>query len=501
MPGVADDLHRSADAIVHFEGHAGRSKPGHGPVELHYQALVRPALESQSAEGVVVRYDDLVVDHMDHVGIVPDDLGRERSATDLHAVDVVLGQMVSDDQRAVVIGVLLGRFDPASAASPIGLHGRVQCVDVDTDYGAFIASENVIGDHRLGAPNEDRRGSRPHASVSITPTAARIVVDHAIGDSHIRLLDFDGIEEVEVPFDGGLTAGVGDERMVDATLGDRGEVQAGPIPRHGARTQRIHRRDERSGCPVTSIQQRGKDHGIAEVPLGNQLGTDFGLNACPIQFDDDTGIDCQSRIGSRQQPGGSRVLPRSAGGPGDDQVLGNQVDDVDIIEAGIDFEFVCLLPFEGVDANENTVERIIHQVIAVDIGPYTVVVGREGVGLELRVLEAVWIPRQGRIGALNDRIRGDRGSGFDHVDRRVHATEGIHLDLPTAVAHVRMVDVVQKDAFIFQDRAVECPIQILPKDETTPVTLLGQGRSLRLAVAADLLVVERGEVDAVFRRT
>ena len=251
----------------------------------------------------MVGYDDLVVEHVNNVGIVPDDLGRQRSAADHHAVDVVFGQLVSDDQRTVVIGVFLGRFDLASASSPVGLHGRVQGVDVNTDNGAFVASEDVVRDHRLGASDEDRRGCRPHASVSIAAAAARIVVDHAMGDSHVGLMDFDGIEVIEVSFDGRFAAGMGDEYMVQASLGNRGEVQAAPIPRPGACTGWIPGCVERSGCPVTGIQQRSKGDGIADVPLGNQLGADFGFNACPIRFDDDAGIDGQSGVRSSNMLG------------------------------------------------------------------------------------------------------------------------------------------------------------------------------------------------------
>ena len=153
------------------------------------------------------------------------------------------------------------------------------------------------------------------------------------------------------------------------------------------------------------------------------------------------------------------------------------MNDIDIVESSSNFELVDRAPFYGSDPHENAVGRVGDQVVAMNIGPDTIVIGRVMGGLELRVGKAVRVGRHGRVGTLDDRVERDGWPGLDHVDRRVNVADRIDVDLPAAKTHVRMVDVVEEDALVLQDHAIERPIQIGPKDQPAPISLFGYGRT------------------------
>ena len=78
MVGHADDLHRAADRSLMSSGTPAAVKPGGRAQQLDDQAFGRAALQSErAAQGELRVGDDLVFDHVDDVGVVPD---RRRSS-------------------------------------------------------------------------------------------------------------------------------------------------------------------------------------------------------------------------------------------------------------------------------------------------------------------------------------------------------------------------------------------------------------------------------------
>ena len=90
MPWLTDDLDRSADPVVDVQRSSRRRDPGLGTIQLHHQRLIRAALQTQSAERVLIRHvHGFVTEHVHDIRVVPHALGRQRGPADLHAVDVV----------------------------------------------------------------------------------------------------------------------------------------------------------------------------------------------------------------------------------------------------------------------------------------------------------------------------------------------------------------------------------------------------------------------------
>ncbi len=107
IAGSADDLQRTADAIVEFLWCSKRRQSGILAGELHDETLFQTALEAKPAVRVEVGNDHFVKQHVDNVRIIPDAIDRKHLAADDHAVDRIVREVVFADQRPMVVGVCL----------------------------------------------------------------------------------------------------------------------------------------------------------------------------------------------------------------------------------------------------------------------------------------------------------------------------------------------------------------------------------------------------------
>ena len=77
---------------------------------------------------------------------------------------------------------------------------------------------------------------------------------------------------------------------------------------------------------------------------------------------------------------------------------------------------------QRLDADKQTVVRVVDQTVAADIRAHTSIVGREQAGqlegwcVEVRFLEAVRVRRNSSIGTLGDGIESDRRARANDVD-------------------------------------------------------------------------------------
>ncbi len=117
MSDTADHLHCAADAIMDVKRRSGRGQSGGTAGKFHHQTFRVTALQTQSAEGVVIADNNLVLQDMHDVRVVPDRLGRQHFSADQHAVGAVTLQPIQTHHRAVVVRQLRERIDPAGAAS------------------------------------------------------------------------------------------------------------------------------------------------------------------------------------------------------------------------------------------------------------------------------------------------------------------------------------------------------------------------------------------------
>ena len=157
------------------------------------------------------------------------------------------------------------------------------------------------------------------------------------------------------------------------------------------------------------------------------------------------------RAGSIDRDGPARVA-------GDDYIFGYCQDHVHVVEPGRDVELLDRVGGGCGHAEKQCVEAVGNEFVAVQIGADPVVVGGERTLAEAivegRLQEAVRIGRHGRVRAVADGAEGDGGPGLEHVNRIVNVLDAIDGDLSATVADVGVVDVVEEDAFLFEDDSV-----------------------------------------------
>ena len=137
----------------------------------------------------------------------PRRLGGQRAAADLHAVDGVVDQPVAADQRAVVVA---GRLSLAGLKSPMmpvlrpDRPARVSCSALALMLITGPALSRMMLLTMTGwAPRTKIVASAVGAAAVAIGGAAAVVVElqQAVGDAHVGLVDFDGVEAVEAAFD------------------------------------------------------------------------------------------------------------------------------------------------------------------------------------------------------------------------------------------------------------------------------------------------------------
>ena len=86
---------------------------------------------------------------MDHVGIVPNALGRQRLSSDQHPIDFIAGQSIAPDQCSLVLEILTGSSEGTRGTAWIIDELIVEGVDVDVDRRPAVVVDAIIDDDRL----------------------------------------------------------------------------------------------------------------------------------------------------------------------------------------------------------------------------------------------------------------------------------------------------------------------------------------------------------------
>ena len=98
--------------------------------------------------------------------------------------------------------------------------------------------------------------------------AGRVVLQRAVGDAHLGLVDFDGVELGEAAFDRGRSAGERDQRMIEAGDRQRAEEQPAPIAFGAAQPPlAVVGRVERAARAVAIVEDRREDDRLGRGAL------------------------------------------------------------------------------------------------------------------------------------------------------------------------------------------------------------------------------------------
>ena len=178
-------------------------------------------------------------------------------------------------------------------------------VDIDRDVG--VVTDGIVQKCRLRTTDEDRGAVvRPAAETVVRALAAGawvVLLDHTVGNAGIGLVEFDDVEAFESTLDLAVVAATkGDVGMVHVQLAEMPNEQSRPIPARRIHGTGINARMpivigvEGSAGTVSVIQFGCEDDFLAVESLGNQLGTEGHLDACPLELDHRTRVDLQTGI-------------------------------------------------------------------------------------------------------------------------------------------------------------------------------------------------------------
>ncbi|MCA9205759.1 MAG: hypothetical protein KDA59_22050, partial [Planctomycetales bacterium] len=167
-----------------------------------------------------------------------------------------------------------------------------QRVVIDADDASQVVLDHVIDDDRLSASYEDRRGGIDSATgATAAGRAGSIVLERAVRDTHIGLMNFDCVESGISAFDGHTAAAVCNQRLIDATAGIVIEDQSTPLTNEWV-ILIVFVRVERSASTEPIVRDGSEDHFPLIVAFGNQVsGASFKLDPRIAKFHDDTGIN------------------------------------------------------------------------------------------------------------------------------------------------------------------------------------------------------------------
>ncbi len=415
---------------------------------------------------------DLVAEHVHDVGVVPNPLGGQLFPADDDAVDRVPLEPIQPDQRPVIVFELRERFEFAGAPATVGANREVERIRVDADDRPGVVDDRVIDQDRLGATHVDRRRPvRPPPVANPVRVSVGVVIEQAVRDSHVRLVDFDRVETCRVAFDRGLTAGEAELGSVKTPAADLAEIDATPITR-GARREPVGTGVERSASAKPVVRKRREDDRTVVRPFRDQRRTAaLRLDPCVGQLDDDAGVDHQSARGAGRRPG--RGHERSPGIPFDEQVFRQHVRDVATGKPSGNGQSVDRRAELGTDPDEQAVDRVLDQEISEDLRADP----------SQRVVKAVRGGEHRREVVRRDPVEADRGAGVEHVDRGERFVNRADADRAAAVLDVDMGHVVQKHAPLFE-------VGVFPKHD--PAEIAGfRSEPGAVAVAAERVVVVR----------
>ena len=114
--------------------------------------------------------------------------------------------------------------------------------------------------------------------------------------------------------------------------------------------------------------------------------------------------------------------------------------------------------------------------------------------MEIGLLETVRISRHGRARAEGDPVVADRGPRLEDLNRIDHLIDRVQSQQTAPVPDVRLIDVVQKDAFAFQVRPRRRLVQVGAEHNAAPIAR-GRGGPARRQILPRLLVHPRREID------
>ena len=499
-------LHRAADPVVDVEAVACGREAGVRTKKFHDQARVRLAHEPHACVGVQILDDDLRAKHGDDVDVVPDALDDEFLAPHLHAarcaagrparrrIDRVGDRVVADERPAVVVkaGVAVDR---ATGPARIGQLGIGERIGVDAHDRPEVVAEIVAEDHRLGPADEHGRRRVGSAAVSRAGRGAgRVVLDPAVRQPQVALVNLDHVEVVEAALDRGLAAAIGDVCVVDAGLRTDVEHDASPvtgIPRVGQVAVRV----ERAARAEPIVAEAREDHPLARGALRYELRhAPLELDPSALEFHDHARIDREPAATAGEVLGNAiRRVDFSlvaADTAVDEQIVLEDIDDVGAPEPGGNVEFVGLAAECRADLDEQTVDRVGEEPVALELGTDPAV----------RLLKAVGAGGNRRSGAPLDRVEHERRPRGLERDGRERVGLGIDANLPAA----------EVDGGL-RDRVYECllgaGVGVLAQHDAAP--LAGIALALRpiesggadaVRIPADRVVVVRRERDVLVGR-
>ncbi len=371
--GGADHLDRATDAIFHIDRRTVGGEAGIAAGELDHEAFGGPALQPQSAQRVLVEDSNFVAEDMDDVGVVPDGFSGKhhvaRARTDIHAV--VLGSAAGDgvvdgvqaNERAVVVAELVEGIDQAGGPTPVGINVSREGIGVDGDGIALVVDDLVAHDHRLGSADEDGGGGIRAEPVAIASAGASagIQFDDAVGDANVGLMYFDRIEIIVNAVKRDLAAAIRKLNIVETAVTGVGKDQAAPVAAVrlcGLVVPRI----EPAAHAVRVVVKRSEHDRITWQTFRDELTGDFRVDSGIPKLDDYRRINSQPGIFT------GHIIDGSAGSAADQQVGLNNMDDVGIIPTGCHFEDLLGLTEIGGDPHGESVDRVVEDSVAVDVG-------------------------------------------------------------------------------------------------------------------------------------
>ena len=318
------------------------------------------------------------------------------------------------------------------------------------NQGAEVSAEHVVDDDWLSLSHKDRCFGRGTSPVSKTAVADFVVLDLAVGNTHLRaVVNLDNVETIEVPFNRSDPAAKRHQRVVNAASSRCVEDQSAPIANRRDLGLAIVGRVERTTRSESIVLQRRKHDGIFRRAFCDQVSvTTQQFDARITQFDNHARIDRQSATQS------SDTVKRAAWVADDFQVLGNHMHDVCVIESSGQVQTIDRRAENGFDADEKPVERVVDNSVAADFwsDPTT------------RIIERIRIGRHRETRTQRNRVVGDgRATGHD-MDRAKHLIHRIDIHFSATVTQVGEVDVVQENASGIRGRGEIHHVGILAKD-------------------------------------
>ena len=281
--------------------------------------------------------DNLALQHVDDVRVVPDGLSREGFSANDDTVHCIAAQQVPHDERTLVVTVATESVIESRRTTIVALQLRRHRVRVDRKYRAGVVAEDVVDDHRLGAAGEDR--ARGIGSASVTPCrcgaadAIPILFKDAVGHAQLCLMSFNHVEAGEVAVGRNDISAEGDQCTVNAGGRIRSQIDTAPQAHTRSATGAdligtqavVVVRIERPAGTVAIVQTRSDDDLATGYSFSYQLGAHADFNPRTFELQDHVRVNHEAGVksgaiaaceGQIKNPGERRSVIRERGGRG-----------------------------------------------------------------------------------------------------------------------------------------------------------------------------------------